>query len=116
MQAKSEQQTWGQIEPRGSQDITGKGNNDSHPRVPPAPVVEPTFQCCLVVDRTPALAATTGKSQFNALQLWLGLHCLGSGIQKSADRFDCAVLEEIDDRQRAGIRFLQQAKGANDLE
>ena len=45
--SRSEQQTLGQIEPRGSQGVTGKGNNHSHPRVPRAPVVEPMRQCCL---------------------------------------------------------------------
>ena len=37
LRRKSEQQTLGQIEPRGSRGVTGKGNNHSHPRDPRAP-------------------------------------------------------------------------------
>src|SRR5262249_54956422 len=46
--SKSARQTLGQIEPRGSQGVTEKGNDHSHPRVPRSPVVEPMLQCCLV--------------------------------------------------------------------
>ena len=37
VETKSEQQTLGQVQPRGSRGITGKDNNHSHPRVPRAP-------------------------------------------------------------------------------